>query len=98
MCLNRPKSSSGVTKPKYIKVGDNTNKSKYEFLRLFYTKWNQITKPSPRVIIDTHAGTGMVRLITKIRLLNKYYSKLIYGSPLLAILKTLKISNNLKLI
>jgi hypothetical protein len=40
----------------------------------------------------------MVNLITKTRLLNKSYSKLIYGSPLLAILKTLKISNNLKLI
>lgn len=98
MCLNRPKIPSGEYTPTYIKVGENTNKSKYEFLRLFYTKWNQITKPSPRVIIDTHAGTGMVNLITKTRLLNISYSKLIYGSPLLAILKTLKISNNLKLI
>ena len=47
MCLNRPKFSAREDKPTYIKVGNNTNKSKYEFLRLFYTKWNQITKPSP---------------------------------------------------
>jgi len=98
MCLNKPKNSNVQIKSTYIRVGENTNNSKYEFLKLFYTKWNQITKPSPRVIIDTHAGTGLVNLVFKNYLFKKKSNKLVYGSTLLAILKTLKISNNLKFI
>jgi len=98
MCLNRPKVSEVKVKPTFIKVGKNTNNSKYDFLRLFYTKWNQITKPSPRIIIDTHAGTGLVNLITKNYLFQTNSSQLIYGSPLLALLKTLRLSHNLKII
>lgn len=98
MCLNRPKFSETKAKPTFIKVGENTNNSKYDFLRLFYTKWNQITKPSPRIIIDTHAGTGLVNLFTKNNLFQTNNSQLIYGSPLLALIKTLKLSHNLKII
>jgi len=98
MCLNKPKITGIKTKPLYIKVGESTNNSKYEFLKLFYTKWNQITKPSPRVIVDTHAGTGLVNLIIKNYLFQTNSSQLIYGSPLLAILKTLRLSHNLKII
>jgi hypothetical protein len=101
MCINRPKERSFRKKDnvsKLIKVGEKTNKSKYDFLRLFYTKWNQITKPHPRVIIDTHAGTGLVNLTTKNNLTKKRYSEEIYGSPLIAIIKTIKISKNLKII
>lgn len=101
MCINRPKERSSGKKDnlsKLIKVGEKTNKSKYDFLRLFYTKWNQITKPHPRVIIDTHAGTGLVNLTIKSNLTKKRYSEEIYGSPLIAIIKTIKISKNLKII
>ena len=98
MCLNRPKASAKISKSEYIRVGENSYNSKYEFLKLFYTKWNQITKPSPRLIVDTHAGTGLVILKKKYPLLNTSENQLIYGSPLIAILKTLKLSTNLKII
>ena len=45
-----------------IRVGEKTNKAKYDFLRLYYTLWNVITKTRPRIIIDTHAGSGIVEL------------------------------------
>ncbi len=82
----------------YIRVKEKTNKAKYEFLRRFYTIWNQITKTRSRVIIDTHAGSGLVELEKNRNLYNKNERQLIYGSPLIAILKTLKISKNLKII
>lgn len=81
-----------------IRVGEKTNKGKYDFLRSYYTLWNLITKTRPRVIVDTHAGTGVVELVGKKNILNERNNKTIYGSALLAILKTLKISNNLTII
>lgn len=101
MCQNRPLSKKSTKMNKeanLIKVGEKSNKSKYEFLRLFYTKWNQIINPRPRVIIDTHAGTGLVNLNIKRSLTKTNYSKKIYGSPLIAIIKTIKLSQNLKII
>ena len=101
MCQNRPLSKNYTkinNEVNLIKVGEKTNKSKYDFLRLFYTKWNQIINPRPRVIIDTHAGTGLVNLNIKRSLTKTNYSKKIYGSPLIAIIKTIKISQNLKII
>lgn len=81
-----------------VQVRVNTDRAKYEFLRSFYTLWNFITKASPRVIIDTHAGSGIVNLHGKKDITGKKQEKLIYGSPLLAIIKTVKISKNLKII
>ncbi len=81
-----------------IRVREKTNKAKYEFLRLYYTTWNMITKTRPRVIIDTHAGSGIAELHRQKDILNKKSVKRIYGSPLIAILKTLQISSNLTII
>jgi hypothetical protein len=73
-----------------IQIEKKTNEGKYEFLRSYYTLWNWITKSSPRVIVDTHAGTGIVEYTdTKER---------IYGSAILAILKTISISKKLTII
>jgi len=98
MCLNRPKKKIGTFKTRFITVRESTIKSKYEFIKLYYTKWNDITKPSPRIIVDTHAGTGQVVLIKESPLLRTIETEVIYGSPLLAILKTLLISDNLVII
>ena len=98
MCLNRPKKKIGTFKTGFITVRGSTTKSKYEFINLYYTKWNDITKPSPRIIVDTHAGTGQVILIKKSPLLRTIETEVIYGSPILAILKTLLISDNLVII
>lgn len=81
-----------------IKIKESTDKGKYELLRAYYTSWNKITKVRPRVIIDTHAGSGMVLFLGEKNIFKKKVEKRIYGSPLLAILKTLKMSNNLKII
>jgi len=93
MCLSSAEAGSAI-----IRVRGKTNKAKYEFLRSYYTIWNQITKTRSRVIIDTHAGSGIVELKGDKNLFNKSNIQLIYGSPLLAILKTLKISKNLTII
>ena len=98
MCLNRPKKKNGAFKTGFITVRESTTKSKYEFINLYYTKWNDITKPSPRIIVDTHAGTGQVVLIKESPLLRTVEKEVIYGSALLAILKTLLISDNLVII
>ena len=58
MCLNRPKKKSETSKTGFITVRESTIKSKHEFIKLYYTKWNDITEPSPIIIVDTHAGTG----------------------------------------
>jgi hypothetical protein len=76
-----------------IVIEDKTNKGKYEFLKFYYAKWNSIVKTHPRVIIDTHAGTGAVNYQQ-----SDGTTELIYGSPLIALLKTVTISQNLKLI
>lgn len=81
-----------------IKVRNSTDKGKYELLRSYYTSWNKITKVRHRVIIDTHAGSGMVQFLGGKNILNKRVEERRYGSPLLAILKTLKMSNKLKII
>ena len=65
MCLSKTEAEKSI-----IRVGEKTNKAKYEFLRLYYTVWNQITKARPRIIIDTHAGSGLVELIGEKNLLN----------------------------
>jgi len=81
-----------------IIVGEKTNKSKYDFLRGFYPSWNKIVKTRERVIIDTHAGTGMVELQSSKDILGVQSKRKMYGSPLLAIIKTLTISNRLTII
>lgn len=81
-----------------IRVGRKTNEAKYDFLRLYYTTWNFITKTRPRVIVDTHAGSGLVEYIGDKDITSKRLTKRMYGSPLLAILKTLNISKNLTII
>lgn len=70
-----------------IEISEKTDHGKYEFLRTYYTIWNFITKGKPRVIIDTHAGTGIVEY--------KKDKKRIYGSAALAVIKTCAISNRL---
>lgn len=78
---------------KVIKVEKKTNIGKYEFLRAYYPSWNLITKASPRVIVDTHAGTGIVDLYK-----NGKKCETIYGSAILAILRTITISKKLTII
>lgn len=78
---------------KVIKVEKKTNIGKYEFLRAYYPSWNFITKASPRVIVDTHAGTGIVDFYD-----NGKKCETIYGSAILAILKTITIPNNLSIV
>ncbi|MHA1647249.1 MAG: hypothetical protein ACTSVL_06730 [Promethearchaeota archaeon] len=86
MCENIEKSG-------LIQVQKKTNIGKYEFLKAYYTGWNRIIHPSPRILIDTHAGTGAVELTDEFG-----KSEKIYGSSLLAILKTLRLSKGLKII
>lgn len=86
MCENIEKSG-------LIEVQKKTNTGKYEFLKSYYTSWNGIIHPAPRIIIDTHAGTGAVELTDEFG-----KSEKIYGSALLAIEKTLLLSKGLKII
>ncbi|MFX0073727.1 MAG: hypothetical protein ACFFAO_21825 [Candidatus Hermodarchaeota archaeon] len=81
-----------------IRVKETTDKAKYEFLRSYFTRWNQITKYNPRVIIDTHAGSGKVEYLKEKNVFGEKQIEDIYGSPLLAILKTLTISKDLTII
>ena len=73
-----------------IIVKEKTNRIKYEYLRAYYTLWNSITFPEYRVIVDCYAGTGHVIYEKR-----NGSQKKIYGSPLLAILKTIEKSSNL---
>ncbi|MHA1677236.1 MAG: hypothetical protein ACTSVK_00200 [Promethearchaeota archaeon] len=86
MCENIEKSG-------LIQVQKKTNIGKYEFLKSYYTSWNRIIHPAPRIIIDTHTGTGAVELTDEYG-----KSEKIYGSALLAIEKTLLLSNGFKII
>ena len=65
---------------------------KIEFIKFYYTLWNRITHPSPRVIIDTHTGTGIYEYT------ENNNSKKGYNSGILAILKTVMLSNKLTII
>jgi hypothetical protein len=60
--------------------------------------WNKIINPRPRIIVDTHAGSGIVNLYHDRDILKKRKLTKIYGSALIALIKTLKLSNNLKII
>ncbi len=91
MCYNPAKN---VTEDN-ISVKENTVKAKYEFLKAYYTKWNQIIHPAPRVIVDTHAGSGIVMLEAQKNPLGERPGEEIYGSPLLALLKTIQLSSGL---
>ncbi len=67
-------------------------KIKIEFVKFYYTLWNHITHPSPRVIVDIHAGTGIYEH-------SENNSKIMeYDSSILAILKTITLSNRLTII
>ena len=81
-----------------INVGEKTDKGKYEFLRMYYYLWNFITKGRDRFIIDTHAGSGAVDYEENKGILDQRIIKRIFGSPLLAIVKTVAISNKLTII
>ena len=81
-----------------INVGEKTDKGKYEFLRMYYTLWNFITKGRDRIIIDTHAGSGAVDYEENKGIHDQRIIKRIYGSPLLAIVKTVAISKKLTII
>ncbi len=73
MCISKDKAENPI-----IQVGEKSNKSKYDFLRMYYTKWNQIIKSRPRVIIDTHAGSGIVELLKNKSILGNDQTEFIY--------------------
>ena len=81
-----------------ITVKDKTTLMKYEFLKLYYTKWNDVIKQTYRFIVDTHAGSGIVNYIPSGTLFQEDQIKQIYGSPLIALLKTIRLSDKLTLI
>ncbi|MHA1720837.1 MAG: hypothetical protein ACTSWX_02415 [Promethearchaeota archaeon] len=65
---------------------------KLEFIKFYYTLWNRITHPSPRVIVDIHSGTGIYEHKENNFKIREY------DSAILSILKTITLSDRLTII
>jgi hypothetical protein len=79
-------------------IDEKAGIEKYDFLKMYLTKWNQLARFAPRSIILSHAGSGLVKYKLGSPLLNQERMWVEYGPALLAILKTLKLASRLSVI
>jgi hypothetical protein len=79
-------------------VDEKASVEKLDFLKYYFTKWNQMAKFAPRAIIISNSGTGLVQYKLDSPLLNQVRIWAEYSPSLLAILKTLRLSSHLTII